>query len=89
MIFKLEISRDNSTYYEIDLFSNQELEYDVDFYDSLEINKIKLPFATELRIPLTDNNKQSVRFGYDPLVNNAPDFPKDDFFFKSNHIRKQ
>ena len=82
MIFKLEISRDNSTYYEIDLFANQELEYDVDFYDSLEINKIKLPFSTELRIPLTDNNKQSVRFGYDPLVNNAPDFPKDDFFFK-------
>ena len=82
MIFKLEISRDNSTYYDIDLFANQELEYDVDFYDSLEINKIKLPFATELRIPLTDKNKQSVRFGYDPLVNNAPDFPKDDFFFK-------
>jgi hypothetical protein len=82
MIFKLEISRNNSTYYDIDLFSNQQLEYDVDFYDSLEVDKIRLPFSTELRLPLTDKNKQSVRFGYDPLVNNAVDFPKEDFFFK-------
>ena len=82
MIFKLEISRNNSTYYDIDLFSNQQLEYDVDFYDSLEVDKIRLPFSTELRLPLTDKNKQSVRFGYDPLINNAVDFPKEDFFFK-------
>ena len=54
MEFKLEISRDNSanSYYEVDLFPEQQLEYDLDFYDSLEIDKVKLPFYTKLRIPL-------------------------------------
>ena len=66
MEFKLEISRDNVTYYDVDLFPEQQLDYDLDFYDSLEIDKIKLPFYTTLRIPLTTNNKASNRFDFDP-----------------------
>ena len=82
MEFKLEISRDNVTYYNVDLFPEQQLDYDLDFYDSLEIDKIKLPFYTTLRIPLTTNNKASNRFDFDPLTGLTADYPKDDFYFK-------
>ena len=82
MEFKLEISRDNITYYDVDLFPEQQLEYDLDFYDSVEIDKVKLPFYTKLRIPLTTNNKASNRFDFEPVTSPALDFPKDDFYFK-------
>ena len=63
MIFKLEISRNNVDYYEIDLFPNQQLNYDVDFYDSLDVDKIKLPFATDMKNPFDHkltNNQQGL-----------------------------
>jgi len=82
MEFKLEISRDNVNYYEVDLFSEQRLEYDLDFYDSFEIDKVKLPFYTTLRIPLTINNKASNRFNFEPISSLSGDFPRDDFYFK-------
>lgn len=82
MEFNLEISRDNVTYYKVDLFPQQQLEYDLDFYDSVEIDKVKLPFYTNLRIPLTTNNKASNRFNYDPQTGSTADFPKEDFYFK-------
>ena len=82
MDFKLEISRDNVTYNDVDLFPEQQLEYDLDFYDSLEIDKVKLPFYTKLRIPLTTNNKASNRFNFEPITSPAADFPKEDFYFK-------
>lgn len=82
MEFKLEISRDNVTYYNVDLFPEQQLEYDLDFYDSVEIDKVKLPFYTKLRIPLTTNNKASNRFDFEPITSPALEFPKDDFYFK-------
>ncbi len=83
MDFKLEISRTNiaNSYYDVDLFPQQKLEYDLDFYDSLEIDKVKLPFYTTLRIPLTNNNKDSNRFDFDPLTGLTVDYPKDDFYF--------
>jgi hypothetical protein len=82
MDFKLEISRDNSTYYKVDLFPDSELNYDVDFYDNLEIDKIKLPFSSAIKIPLSDNNKLSTRFNYDPLTDPKSNYPKEDFYFK-------
>ena len=82
MEFKLEISTDNVTYNDVDLFPEQQLEYDLDFYDSVEIDKVKLPFYTKLRIPLTTNNKASNRFDFDPVNSPALDFPKEDFYFK-------
>ncbi len=84
MEFKLEISRTNlaNSYYEVDLFPQQQLEYDLDFYDSVEIDKVKLPFYTKLRIPLTTNNKASNRFDFEPITSPAGEFPKDDFYFK-------
>lgn len=86
MDFVLEISRDNSvgSYRKVDLFPNQQLEYDLDFYDSLEVDKVKLPFYTKLRIPLTDTNKASDRFNFDPAVTDANSFPREDFYFKIN-----
>jgi hypothetical protein len=84
MEFKLQISRTNlaNSYYDVDLFPEQQLEYDLDFYDSVEIDKVKLPFYTKLRIPLTTNNKASNRFDFEPITSPAGDFPKDDFYFK-------
>ena len=83
MDFKLEISRDNSpnSYYKVDLFPKQQLDYDVDFYDTIEIDKVKIPFYTDLRIPLTTNNKSQVVFDYEPVQARGRDFPKQDFFF--------
>lgn len=84
MDFKLEISRDNSanSYYPVDLFPKQQLDYDVDFYDTVEIDKVKIPFYTDLRIPLTDYNKTSVVFDYNPSSDTGADFPRDDFYFR-------
>ena len=82
MEFSLEISRDNVNYQPVDLFPEQQLDYDLDFYDSLEIDKIKLPFYTTLRIPLTSTNKASNRFNFDPATGLTQDYPKEDFYFK-------
>lgn len=82
MEFKLEISRDNITYYDVELFPQQQLDYDLDFYDSVEIDKVKLPFYTKIKIPLTTVNKASNRFDFDPSTSLAIDFPKQDFYFK-------
>ena len=82
MEFKLEISRDNINYYNVELFPEQQLDYDLDFYDSVEIDKVKLPFYTKLRIPLTTVNKASNRFNFEPSTSLAVDFPKEDFYFK-------
>jgi len=82
MVFKFEISRDNSTYFEIDLFPDPQLEYNVDFYDSLDVNKIRLPFSSEMKLPMTDLNMGQSRFNYNPNTDTQDLFPKDNFFFK-------
>lgn len=82
MVFKLEISRDNSTYVEVDLFPDTQLEYNVDFYDSLEPEKVRLPFSSTLKLPMTSLNMSASRFNYNPLTDTKDLFPKDDFFFK-------
>lgn len=84
MDFTLQISRNNTanSYYNVDLFPEQQLDYDLDFYDSLEIDKVRLPFFTKIRIPLTNRNKGSNVFDFDPFTSLSADFPKDDFYFK-------
>ena len=82
MDFKLEISRDNQTYYKVDLFPKQQLDYDLDFYDKVDIDKVKIPFYTDLRIPLTDRNKSAVVFDYEPVAASGTDFPKEDFYYR-------
>lgn len=82
MDFRLEISRDSITYYNVDLFPNQQLEYDIDFYDRIEIDKVRLPFSTELRIPLTTLNKRADILNFEPVNDTGEDFPKDDFYFR-------
>lgn len=82
MYFSLKISRDNSNFYKVDLFPEQQLNYDVQFYDSINIDKIKLPFYTELKIPLTEKNKDANRFDFDPKTSAAADYPRDDFYFE-------
>lgn len=80
MNFKLEISSNNTTFTNVDLFPDSELEYNVDFYDNLDVGSIKLPFFTTLKIPLTSGNRTT--FGYTPITSDKDDFPKDDYYFK-------
>ena len=75
MNFKLEISRDNTNYYKLDLFPDPELEYNLDFYDNLEVDKVRLPFSSSLKIPLTTANQDATRFDYNPLTSDKDDFP--------------
>lgn len=87
MVFKLEISTNNVNYYPVDLFPNQQLDYNVDFYDSLDINQIKLPFSSSMKIPLTTLNKSSTRFNYNPLTDTKDLFPKEPYYFKITIFR--
>ena len=82
MVFKLEIRRSNSSFLPVDLFPDPQLEYNVDFYDSLEPNKIRLPFSSSMKIPMTTLNMSASRFAYNPLVDTKDLFPKDPFFFR-------
>jgi len=82
MVLKLEISRDNSSFFDIDLFSDSELEYNVDFYDTLDVSKIRLPFSSDMKLPMTDLNMGTSRFNYNPSTDTQDLFPKDNFFFK-------
>lgn len=82
MVLKLEISRDNSSFFDIDLFSDSELEYNVDFYDTLDVSKIRLPFSSDMKLPMTDLNMGTSRFNYNPNTDTQGLFPKDNFFFK-------
>jgi hypothetical protein len=79
--FNLKISRDGANYYDLDLFPDQRLEYSLDFFDSLDLSKIKLPFYTTLKLPLTQGNMAADTFNYDPRTDLGTSFPRDDFHF--------
>ena len=80
MNFKLSLSTNNVNFSEVDLFPNQDLNYDAEFYDDKDVQGVKIPFTTDIKIPLTDANKTF--FGYDPASNNASLFPSSDYFYK-------
>jgi len=80
--FALSISRNGTDFYTLDLFPDQQLDYDVDFYDSLSLDKIKLPFSTSMKLPLTTNNMSANRVDFNPFSSDSADYPTDDFFFE-------
>lgn len=80
MNLSLHLSTDNVSFTEIDLFPNQVLNYDAEFYDDKDITKVKLPFSTDIKIPLSSANK--VFFGYDPLSDDVSSYPKSDYFYR-------
>lgn len=82
MVLKLEISRDNISFFEVDLFPDSQLEYDVDFYDTLDVSNIRLPFSSDMKIPMTELNMSQSRFNYNPNTDLKDLFPKDNFYFK-------
>ena len=77
MVLKLEIRRDNTSFVELDLFPDSQLEYDVDFYDTLDVSKIRLPFSSDMKIPMTELNMSQSRFNYNPNTDLKDLFPKD------------
>ncbi len=82
MSFTLSISSDNVTFYEVDLFEEQELFYEASFYDDVDVSTIKIPFYTTLNIPLTNTNKSIL--SYDPVSQNTSNYPLSDYYFKIN-----
>lgn len=79
MEFSLQISSDNVSYTELDLFENQQLDYNLDFFDGLDIDKVQIPFSTNIRIPTSSGNISAL--GYDPLSSVAADFPTAERYF--------
>lgn len=80
MNFKLELSINNTLFSSLDLFENQSLNYDAEFYDDKKVTDIKIPFYTDIKIPLNSVNKQF--FGYDPLSDDISSFPSGEYFYK-------
>lgn len=80
MNFKLSLSTDNVTFSEIDLFPDQDLSYNAEFYDDKDITKVKIPFVANISIPLTPSNKSF--FGYDPTTQDVSNYPDSDYFYK-------
>ena len=80
MNYTLLLSSDNISFTELDLFPEQSLSYEAEFYDDKSVTDIKIPFYTDIKIPLTATNKQF--FGYDPVYNNVLSYPKDDYYYK-------
>jgi hypothetical protein len=80
MSFTLSISSDNATFYEVDLFEEQELFYEASFYDDVDADKIKIPFYTTLNVPLTGTNKSVL--GYNPITQDTSDYPLSYYYFK-------
>lgn len=80
--FTLSISRDGTNFYALDLFPDQQLNYEVDFYDNLSLDKVKLPFSTSMKLPLTTDNMSANRMNYNPFSSDSSQFPNDEFFFQ-------
>ena len=80
MNYTLLLSSDNISFTELDLFPEQSLSYEAEFYDDKNVTDIKIPFYTDIKIPLTAKNKQF--FGYDPVYSNVSSYPKDDYYYK-------
>lgn len=80
MSFTLSISSDNATFYEVDLFEEQELFYEASFYDDVDADKIKIPFYTTLNVPLTNTNKSIL--AYNPITQDVSNYPSSDYYFK-------
>jgi hypothetical protein len=80
--FALSISRNGTDFYTLDLFPDQQLNYEVDFYDSLSLDKIKLPFSTSMKLPLTTGNMSADRMNYNPFSSDSLQFPTEEFFFE-------
>lgn len=79
--FTLRISADGINYSTADLFPDQQLDYEIDFYDSLDIDSIKMPFYTDIKLPLTPINQSANIFSFAVATASGNDFPRNDFFF--------
>ena len=80
--FALRVSADGSIYSTADLFPEQQLDFEIDFYDSLDIDSIKMPFYTDMKLPLTAINQSANIFNFAVATASGDDFPRNDFFFK-------
>lgn len=81
MDYKLNVKKKSSTSYsEVDLFPEAIINFDLDFYDVDNIDKIKVPVNVSLSLPMTDNNVLII--DYDPSSNQYNTIPRDPFDFE-------
>lgn len=81
MDYQLKIKKQAATLFEIvDLFPDSVIGFDLDFYDSDNIDKIKVPVSIGLSIPMTPNNVSII--DYDPTSSTLTTTPTSPFDFE-------
>lgn len=73
---KIKKKSDN-TYSELDIFPDTVINFDLDFYDVDNIDKIKVPISIKMDIPMNQNNLDVIE--YDPSSNTNNTIPIDPF----------
>ena len=81
MDYKLKVKKKaDTTFSEVDLFPDTIIDFDLDFYNVDNIDKIKVPISVALTLPLTDSNASSI--DYDPRENILTTIPTNPFDFE-------
>jgi hypothetical protein len=81
MDYKLLAKNKSSlSYTELDLFADTIINFDLDFYDVDNIDKIKVPVNVSFSLPKTDKNVQLI--DYDPSSSSYNTIPKNPFDFE-------
>lgn len=81
MDYTLKVKKkSDTTFSEVDLFPDTIIDFDLDFYNVDNIDKIKVPISVALTLPLTDSNASSI--DYDPRENILTTIPTNPFDFE-------
>ena len=81
MDYKLRVKKKSSQSYSVaDLFPETVINFDLDFYDVDNIDKIKVPVNVSLSLPMTENNVSVI--DYDPSSSQYNNLPVDPFDFE-------
>ena len=70
---KIKKKSDN-TYSELDIFPDTVINFDLDFYDVDNIDKIKVPISINMDIPMTQNNIDLIEYDPSSSTNNVVPF---------------
>lgn len=81
MDYKLNVKEKSaSTYTEVDLFEDIAIDFNLDFYDVENIDKIKVPVSIDMDLPMTEHNTSVI--DYDPTSSQYTTIPASAFDFE-------
>lgn len=81
MDYKLNVKKKSSSNYSVvDLFPDASIDFSLDFYDSDNIDKIKVPVSVNISLPMTENNVSVI--DYDPSSSQYNTIPTNPFDFE-------